>query len=370
MKVEWLNKMIGIKCGQTDELGLISRGVSKHRRSRCQSGFTLIEIMIALLVGLFLLGGIMQIFINTKQTYRVQDSLSRLQENARYALELLTHDIRLTGYFGCGGSSVKVIANNPLIAPVAHSGNGTVVVASTITGGNDNAGSFTTPFPALTSSPLSSAVSGTDALTVQFGESCGGYTTAPMTTVNPNGGTPAKMSTTQSCGSNITPGTDISVGTPLVISDCATADIFRAATDTTQNKDTTGTATSAFSKAQYNAGSEIMLYRSYTYYIRAGSSGVSALWRFDNNKTVVGNQNPGEIVEGISNMQILYGVDSDSDGTANFYVASASVTDMNLVVSVRITLTAQSIDANLTTIEGGVLSRDFTTTIALRNRIF
>jgi type IV pilus assembly protein PilW len=66
-----------------------------------QKGLTLIEIMIALLLGVFLLGGVIGIFINTKQTYRVQDALSRLQENGRYAIEFIARDIRMTDYRAC-----------------------------------------------------------------------------------------------------------------------------------------------------------------------------------------------------------------------------------------------------------------------------
>src|SRR5665647_3594938 len=70
-----------------------------------QVGMTLIEIMIALLIGAFLLGGMLQIFINSKQTYRMQENLSRLQENGRFALDFLAKDIRMAGYWGCLGTS-------------------------------------------------------------------------------------------------------------------------------------------------------------------------------------------------------------------------------------------------------------------------
>lgn len=66
-----------------------------------QQGFTLIEIMISLLLGVFLLGGVIGIFLNTKQTYRVQDGLSRLQENGRYAMEFIGRDIRMADYKAC-----------------------------------------------------------------------------------------------------------------------------------------------------------------------------------------------------------------------------------------------------------------------------
>ena len=71
------------------------------KNKRYQTGMTLIEIMIALLIGAFLLGGVLQIFINSKQTYRMQENLSRLQENGRFAMEFLARDIRMAGYWGC-----------------------------------------------------------------------------------------------------------------------------------------------------------------------------------------------------------------------------------------------------------------------------
>ncbi|MFC1665831.1 PilW family protein, partial [Pseudomonadota bacterium] len=48
-------------------------------------GFTLIELMVAMVIGLFLLAGLIQIFFAGKQTYRLGDGLSRLQENGRFA---------------------------------------------------------------------------------------------------------------------------------------------------------------------------------------------------------------------------------------------------------------------------------------------
>lgn len=62
-----------------------------------QQGLTLIEIMVAVLVGAFLMAGVLQIFIVNKQTYRVQENLSRMQENGRFAMDYLNRYIRLAG---------------------------------------------------------------------------------------------------------------------------------------------------------------------------------------------------------------------------------------------------------------------------------
>ena len=71
------------------------------KNDHSQTGISLIEIMIALLIGTFLLGGVLQIFIGGKQTYRMQESLSRLQENGRFALDFIGRDVRMAGYWGC-----------------------------------------------------------------------------------------------------------------------------------------------------------------------------------------------------------------------------------------------------------------------------
>ncbi|NJM11546.1 MAG: prepilin-type N-terminal cleavage/methylation domain-containing protein [Synechococcaceae cyanobacterium SM1_2_3] len=63
-----------------------------------QYGLTLIEIMVALVISMFLLAGLLQLFIITRQSARVQENLSRVQENGRYAIDYLSRFIRLAGY--------------------------------------------------------------------------------------------------------------------------------------------------------------------------------------------------------------------------------------------------------------------------------
>jgi type IV pilus assembly protein PilW len=81
------------------ELNAMTRLLRKQPISawKIQAGVGLVEIMIALVIGLVLIAGASKIFLDGKQTYRLQDAQSRLQENARFALELLTNDIRMAG---------------------------------------------------------------------------------------------------------------------------------------------------------------------------------------------------------------------------------------------------------------------------------
>jgi type IV pilus assembly protein PilW len=68
--------------------------------NRRQHGMTLIELMVALAIGAFLMLGAITVFMQSRTTFRITESLSRLQENARFALEMLEPDIRMAHYWG------------------------------------------------------------------------------------------------------------------------------------------------------------------------------------------------------------------------------------------------------------------------------
>lgn len=72
-----------------------------------QAGVTLIELMVAMVIGLILSGTVIQIFIGSNETYRFQESLSRIQENGRYAINVLASDLRRTDYRGCAGQGLN-----------------------------------------------------------------------------------------------------------------------------------------------------------------------------------------------------------------------------------------------------------------------
>ena len=81
--------------------------ITSTKPGRQQSGLTLIEIMIALSIGVVLISGIIQIFVSTKQSYRVNEALSRMQENGRFAMDFIARDIRMADYRACPTDRVK-----------------------------------------------------------------------------------------------------------------------------------------------------------------------------------------------------------------------------------------------------------------------
>ena len=60
-------------------------------------GFSLVELMIALALGLFLTGVAITVVINNRQTFRLAENQARMQENARAAFEMMARDLRAAG---------------------------------------------------------------------------------------------------------------------------------------------------------------------------------------------------------------------------------------------------------------------------------
>jgi len=63
------------------------------------SGFTLLELMVAMFIGLFLVGGMMILVQDNKRTSNTQTQMAKLQDDERLALTMLTNVIQQAGYF-------------------------------------------------------------------------------------------------------------------------------------------------------------------------------------------------------------------------------------------------------------------------------
>jgi len=86
---------------------------------RPQSGMTLIELMVALAIGAFLMIGAMTVFMQSRTTFRVTESVSRLQETARFAIDALEPEIRMAQYWGLISRSELVLGRRAPTDPVA-----------------------------------------------------------------------------------------------------------------------------------------------------------------------------------------------------------------------------------------------------------
>ena len=70
-----------------------------------QQGLTLVELMIALVLGSMLMIGAVQLFSGMRSAYQLNEGLSRVQESGRFAVDILSQDLRMAGYMGCTSDS-------------------------------------------------------------------------------------------------------------------------------------------------------------------------------------------------------------------------------------------------------------------------
>lgn len=106
-----------------------------------QLGLSLIELMVAMTIGLFLVAVVGSLFVSAKQMYRTQDNLARLQENGRYAMDILGRNVRDAGYTNISFATIA----SKYAEPGATSFTGT-----TIAGTNGTPDAFTVSYDAST----------------------------------------------------------------------------------------------------------------------------------------------------------------------------------------------------------------------------
>lgn len=81
-------------------------------RLQAQKGFSIVELMVAMVLGLVLIGGVINIFLTNQQSFRSNEDLGRLQENARTSFELMARELRQAGGNACGASLTANVLNN------------------------------------------------------------------------------------------------------------------------------------------------------------------------------------------------------------------------------------------------------------------
>jgi len=79
-----------------------------HGQPRHLGGFTLVELMIAMLLGLIVIGGVTSVFLAGQQTYRANEALGDVADGSRTAFEMLSRDLRDAGLSGCDNTSGRV----------------------------------------------------------------------------------------------------------------------------------------------------------------------------------------------------------------------------------------------------------------------
>jgi type IV pilus assembly protein PilW len=141
---------------------------AKNRSTLCHRslGFTLVELMVGMALGIFLVGGVVSVYVSSQQNFKTSENLGRIQENARFAFELMGRDIREEGSMPCGVKAVASIVrdktNTTLTPWWADWNNGTLV-------GYEGSPSTSTVPDAAFGTTANKRIAGTDALAILRG---------------------------------------------------------------------------------------------------------------------------------------------------------------------------------------------------------
>lgn len=254
-----------------------------------QAGITLIELIIASFLGLLVSAGLIQVLISSKSTSYMQTEVARLQENARFAIESLSRDLRNTDFWGCNEDLVRVTNHVTNTESSAYFNFENAI--SGLEGTNES-------IP--------------DAITLI------GATLIDETKLKPN----TKISTKSAVGftaNNIDPKT--LEGKAIIVADCLHSDIFQISSISgnkfIHNQTLTGDyADRAFFYTPFKVEYSIK------------------------NERLVRTKDDVEmtVASHVKNMQIYYGEDSNGNGLANHFVSQSDVMDFNAVVSVKVLL--------------------------------
>jgi len=80
---------------------------------RHQRGLSLIELMIAMVIGLFLMLGLVQVMSASRNAYQLSTGVARTQENSRFAVDFLQRDLRMAGHMGCVNDQAHMAPERP-----------------------------------------------------------------------------------------------------------------------------------------------------------------------------------------------------------------------------------------------------------------
>lgn len=314
-----------------------------------QAGLTLVELMVALSLGLLLVAALGYLFSSNRQTYRTQDAVARIQENGRVAMEFIGRDLRLAGYLGCSNPADTTLTigmlagSSPL--PAWNSANIFRGFESGWGVDSNQDGVVNASDPPSTSANDKYAT-GTDTFVVFAGGD--GSTPLSGTMGAPTDDIPVAANTKPYKAADL-----------LLIADCTHADLFRVSADgTTALKHEGGTCTDTTNSKTYNPCNDsaalgkaygtdalVMPVTASVYYLRDRPGGNRSLYRLPWHGGAWGNSE--EVVEHVEAMQVVYGVDSNGDGSVDDYRKADGVTDWARVLAVRVSLLLRSAEDGL-----------------------
>ena len=322
------------------------------------TGITLVELLVALVLGVFLTMGVATVFLQNKSSYTQDDELARMQENARYAMRLISRELALAGLIGYYRLESDTISGTPTITNDCGT-NWAVDLPSPIEFENNVS---TTPF----SSCIDAAdiLTGTDVLVIR--RSADDFTVEDGEPNTDAGLTTAAINAIASSEPN-----------RIYLKKDGLNYSFITGSSVTTADTTSG------------SGVDLWEYFAKVFYIRPYSDSAG-----DNIPTLcveslnsASSMTSSCYVEGVENLQFEFGIDTDADGVPNQFKPNPTAAELADAIAVKVYLLIRSIDPisgyenNKTYTLGNTLStpfqpaettngyfrRVYSTTVMLRN---
>jgi type IV pilus assembly protein PilW len=303
-------------------------------------GFSVVELMVAMAISLLLLSGVISIFVSTKSSYETNERLSRIQENGRFALNTIMTDLRASGFVGCARQPTYLSTSLNDATALQWD-----FLAGPVTG--FEATDEDTWSPAMDAS-IPEPLSGSDVLAVRV--PVRERVALPLTA---DLGAPTN---TMQVAAGSTDG--IATGDIVLAYSCEAISVFQvssyaagtgiishAANATGQ---VPGNANNTVNYSYRQAVTHVVPVETVIYFIAPSTrvddasdpapAGTTSLWRRR------GLNAAEELVEGIEQIQVLYGIDTDGDVIVDEYRTADAVADWIDVISVSVALLARSLE--------------------------
>ena len=285
-----------------------------------QRGLSLIELMISITIGLLILSALSTLFVNQSRTRSELDKSNRMIDNGRYALELLSDNLKLAGFYdNFMPSGTPATAPDPCTVPTTSLD----VLLHHVQG--YNAATAT-----ATASPPAACV------------------TAGLTSLNP--GSDILVLRRASTSTPVAAAAAVAATTYLQVSNCST--------DTSGSYQIApGTAAfTAFHKKNCtdsgpgvdDGPATLRPFIVQVYFVSPDNNtgdGIPTLKRMEFNPATGAIDLITPLVEGIEYMQIDYGLDTDADGVANSYIDAPALANWPNIVSIKINIIARNTEA-------------------------
>jgi type IV pilus assembly protein PilW len=284
-----------------------------------QHGFTLIELMIAMVLGLIVLSGVISLFAQSQRSFKVDKNVAGMQAEARFALQEIARDLRMAGFLSEPLNPASIFPDAGLAVGVDC---GVAAQPNWIYGLRD------------------------------------GVTGEINTVTTVDNATAATAAASFSCitGGEFQPTTDV-LGTKRVVGNTtAVADRLAGAVYIRAN--------GSFGRMYVNGAAPGVPvpfsdreYRPHIYYIRNFSTvagdGIPSLCR----KVLAWGAPPTMqtecIARGVEDLQVEFGLDPDGDGNVNAYLPNPTLTQMQQAISARVYLLVRTVEEDFSYTDAG-----------------